>query len=116
MGSGAKWRHCSQRTATGTAQSAAPAIEAKVAADRAGARNRTAPHSFPLERHHPRNGTDAEARSNWLVVRASDGGPILGAAGTYRDDLVKQGDAWLIRRRRITHDIDGDLGLLPTRS
>ncbi len=62
------------------------------------------------------NGTDAEARSNWLVVRASDGGPILGAAGTYRDDLVKQGDAWLIRRRRITHDIDGDLGLLPTRS
>jgi 3-phenylpropionate/cinnamic acid dioxygenase small subunit len=61
------------------------------------------------------NGAEAEAHSNWLVVRASDGGPILGAAGTYRDDLVRQDGGWLIRRRRITHDIDGDLGLLPTR-
>jgi hypothetical protein len=61
------------------------------------------------------NGAEAVATSNWLVIRASANGPIVGAAGTYHDDLIRQGDAWLIRRRRITHDIDGDLGLLPQR-
>lgn len=58
------------------------------------------------------SGVAAEATSNWLVIRASDAGPVVGAAGTYRDDLVKREGRWLIRRRRITHDIDGDLGLL----
>ena len=58
------------------------------------------------------DGDSATATSNWLVVRSSPAGAMLGAAGTYRDSLVRIGDAWRFARRAISEDIAGDLGLL----
>jgi hypothetical protein len=40
-------------------------------------------------------------------------GRLVGTAGTYVDDRDKQDGRWLFRRRKITQDIAGDLGLKP---
>jgi SnoaL-like domain len=53
----------------------------------------------------------AHAASNWMVVRESDQGPIVGAAGTYVDDLVRRDDGWRFQSRISREDIAGDLGL-----
>ena len=57
------------------------------------------------------HGTTAHVVSNWLVIRASEAGAMVGAAGTYDDELVKRDGRWLFRRRSISEDIAGDLGL-----
>jgi SnoaL-like domain len=57
------------------------------------------------------DGAIAHALSNWLVIRASAAGAMVGAAGTYDDDLVKRDGRWRFLRRRISEDIAGDLGL-----
>jgi uncharacterized protein (TIGR02246 family) len=57
------------------------------------------------------NGVQASAVSNWVVIRQSETGATVGAAGSYLDDLVKQDGRWLFRCRRITEEIPGDLGL-----
>jgi uncharacterized protein (TIGR02246 family) len=57
------------------------------------------------------NGIEASSVSNWVVIRQSETGATVGAAGSYFDDLVKVGGVWLFRRRRITEEIRGDLGL-----
>jgi hypothetical protein len=56
-------------------------------------------------------GETAHAVSNWLVVRESAAGPMLGAAGTYVDDFVKRGGIWRFQCRAISEGIPGDLGL-----
>jgi uncharacterized protein (TIGR02246 family) len=57
------------------------------------------------------DGASAHVLSNWLVIRASDTGAMVGAAGSYVDDLVKRDGRWLFLRRSISEDIAGDLGL-----
>ena len=47
------------------------------------------------------DGTPAKCFSNWVTVQNSDQGPKIGSAGSYSDDIVKHGDAWLFRYRKI---------------
>jgi 3-phenylpropionate/cinnamic acid dioxygenase small subunit len=44
----------------------------------------------------------ATAASDYLFVRPSDSGPVVVAAGRYRDELVVDGDRWRFRRRTIS--------------
>jgi hypothetical protein len=63
----------------------------------------------PLPRaiHHVTNtvikleGSTAAAFSNWMTVQNSDQGPKIGSAGSYTDEMVKQGGHWLFRYRKI---------------
>jgi hypothetical protein len=61
----------------------------------------------PRAIHHVTNlvikldGTAAKCFSNWVTVQNSDQGPKIGSAGSYDDDIVKQGDSWLFRHRKI---------------
>jgi SnoaL-like domain len=61
----------------------------------------------PRAIHHVTNlvikldGTAARCFSNWVTVQNSDQGPKIGSAGSYDDDIVKQGDNWLFRHRKI---------------
>jgi hypothetical protein len=65
----------------------------------------TGPH--PRAIHHVTNlvikldGTTAKCFSNWVTVQNSDQGPKIGSAGSYSDDIVKQGDTWMFRYRKI---------------
>ena len=47
------------------------------------------------------HGDSATVESNWSVIQNSAGGPKIGSAGAYRDQVVKQNDAWLFRYRKI---------------
>jgi ketosteroid isomerase-like protein len=51
------------------------------------------------------NGTEAKAESYLIVVRASDQGMIVSFAGRYEDELVKQGETWRIKVRKVYRDI-----------
>ena len=61
----------------------------------------------PRAIHHVTNlvikldGTGAKCFSNWVTVQNSDQGPKIGSAGSYSDDIVKQGEEWLFRYRKI---------------
>jgi hypothetical protein len=61
----------------------------------------------PRAIHHCTNivikldGADAKAFSNWVTVQNSDRGPMIGSAGSYADDLVKQDGRWMFRYRKI---------------
>ena len=61
----------------------------------------------PRAIHHVTNvvikvdGTTAKCFSNWVTVQNSDQGPKIGSAGSYSDDIVKQGEKWLFRYRKI---------------
>jgi hypothetical protein len=61
----------------------------------------------PRAIHHVTNvvikvdGTTAKCFSNWVTVQNSDQGPKIGSAGSYSDDIVKQGDRWLFGYRKI---------------
>ncbi len=67
----------------------------------------------PRAIHHVTNlvikldGTTARCFSNWVTVQNSDQGPKIGSAGSYSDDVVKQGDKWLFRYRKIDRFIHG---------
>jgi hypothetical protein len=56
-------------------------------------------------------GDSATVISNFLVIRDSDAGPVVAVAGTYEDIVVRSGEAWLFKSRRLSHDIAGESGL-----
>jgi uncharacterized protein (TIGR02246 family) len=53
----------------------------------------------------------ASARSDYLVIRESPGGLIPVMGGTYLDAFVKQDGAWLFIRKKLVHNIAGDMAL-----
>jgi 3-phenylpropionate/cinnamic acid dioxygenase small subunit len=57
------------------------------------------------------NGTEAKVDSYIIVVREADQGIMTSLAGRYEDLLVKQGETWRFKVRKIHFDIVGDLGL-----
>lgn len=57
------------------------------------------------------NGTEAKVDSYIIVVREADQGIMTSLAGRYEDLLVKQGETWRFKVRKIHFDITGDLGL-----
>src|SRR4051812_8783972 len=71
----------------------------------------------PKRRHLTTNiviqldGDRAEAKSNFLMVRESEAGPLLAIAGTYLDRLVRTAAGWRFQHREILNDIAGNLGL-----
>ena len=75
------------------------------------------PGEGPQRKHYITNivikldGARAEARSDYLVVRESEGGlmPVMG--GTYMDDFAKRDAVWQFARKRLVHDIVGDMAL-----
>ncbi len=52
-------------------------------------------------------GDTAEVQSNWTTVQNSPEGPKIGSAGGYADRMVKEGDAWRFRHRKIDRFIAG---------
>ncbi|MCO6416738.1 nuclear transport factor 2 family protein [Siccirubricoccus sp. KC 17139] len=71
----------------------------------------------PKRRHLTTNivialeGDRARVKSNFLMVRESEGGPLLAIAGTYEDEVVRTQAGWRFRHREIHNDIAGELGL-----
>ena len=71
----------------------------------------------PARRHLTANvvvrlaGDEARVKSNFLMVRESEAGPLLAIAGTYEDHVVRTPDGWRFHAREIHNDIAGDLGL-----
>jgi ketosteroid isomerase-like protein len=56
------------------------------------------------------NGNEATAKSYIVVVRAKGEGALVnGIAGRYEDQLVKQGDRWLFKNRKVHFDLMGDM-------
>jgi len=56
------------------------------------------------------NGDEATAKSYIVVVRAKGEGALVnGLAGRYEDHLVKQGDRWLFKTRKVHFDLMGDM-------
>lgn len=71
----------------------------------------------PARRHLTTNivvrlaGDEARVKSNFLMVRESEAGPLLAIAGTYEDHVVRTPEGWRFQARTIRNDIAGDLGL-----
>jgi uncharacterized protein (TIGR02246 family) len=57
------------------------------------------------------NGAEARADSYIVVLREHEDGIIASLAGRYEDLIVKEGDDWRFKLRKIHFDITGDLGL-----
>src|ERR1700761_5729027 len=57
------------------------------------------------------SGDSATVVSNFLVVRDSEAGPVIAVAGTYDDIVVRTGEGWKFKSRRLSHDIAGESGL-----
>ncbi len=56
------------------------------------------------------DGDAAIVESNWTVIQNSAGGPKIGSAGAYLDQVVKQNGKWLFRYRKIDRYIaDGQM-------
>ena len=56
------------------------------------------------------NGNEATAKSYIVLVRAKGEGALVnGLAGRYEDRLVKQGDRWLFKNRKVHFDLMGDM-------
>src|SRR5260370_39542802 len=47
------------------------------------------------------DGATAQVRSNWMVMQNSPQGPRIGSGGAYRDEMVREGERWLFRYRKI---------------
>jgi uncharacterized protein (TIGR02246 family) len=47
------------------------------------------------------DGEQASVRSNWVVFKNSSTSPVIGAAGSYYDHVVKVGGRWFFAYRRI---------------
>jgi 3-phenylpropionate/cinnamic acid dioxygenase small subunit len=56
-------------------------------------------------------GDSATVISNFLVVRDSEAGPVVAVAGTYDDVVVRTGQGWKFKSRKLSHDIAGESGL-----
>jgi uncharacterized protein (TIGR02246 family) len=76
------------------------------------------PGEGPQRKHYITNiivtlvGEDrASARSDYLVVRESQGGLIPVMGGTYLDVFVKREGAWQFARKELVHNITGDMAL-----
>jgi len=75
------------------------------------------PGEGPQRKHYITNivitldGDRASARSDYLVVRESEGGlmPVMG--GTYMDTFVKREGSWHFARKQLVHNIVGDMAL-----
>ena len=75
------------------------------------------PGEGPQRKHYITNivitldGDRASARSDYLVVRESEGGlmPVMG--GTYMDTFVKREGSWRFARKQLVHNIVGDMAL-----
>jgi 3-phenylpropionate/cinnamic acid dioxygenase small subunit len=67
----------------------------------------------PTRRHYTVNslitvhGAEATAESYFLAVRTSDKGVLISSAGRYRDQLVKQGETWRLKVRKLHFDMVG---------
>jgi ketosteroid isomerase-like protein len=56
------------------------------------------------------NGNEATAKSYIVLVRAKGEGALVnGIAGRYEDQLVKQGNRWLFKNRKVHFDLMGDM-------
>lgn len=56
------------------------------------------------------NGNEATAKSYIVVVRAKGAGVLVnGLAGRYEDHLVKEGDRWRFKTRKVHFDLLGDM-------
>jgi ketosteroid isomerase-like protein len=56
------------------------------------------------------NGSEATAKSYIVVLRSKGEGALVnGLAGRYEDQLVKQGDRWLFKNRKVHLDLMGDM-------
>jgi ketosteroid isomerase-like protein len=56
------------------------------------------------------NGNEATAKSYIVLVRSKGEGALVnGLAGRYEDQLVKQGDRWLFKTRKVHFDLMGDM-------
>jgi ketosteroid isomerase-like protein len=56
------------------------------------------------------DGEQATAKSYIVVVRSTGEGALVnGLAGRYEDQLVKQGDQWLFKTRKVHFDLMGDM-------
>jgi uncharacterized protein (TIGR02246 family) len=53
----------------------------------------------------------ASARSDYLVIRESQGGLIPVMGGTYLDIFVKREGGWQFVRKKLVHNIEGDMAL-----
>ena len=56
------------------------------------------------------NGDEATAKSYIVLVRSKGEGALVnGLAGRYEDQLVKQGDRWLFKHRKVPLDLMVDM-------
>lgn len=56
------------------------------------------------------DGDTATAKSYIVLVRSKGEGALVnGLAGRYEDQLVKQGDRWLFKNRKVHFDLMGDM-------
>jgi hypothetical protein len=56
------------------------------------------------------NDNEATAKSYIILVRAKGEGALVnGLAGRYEDQLVKEGDHWLFKNRKVHFDLMGDM-------
>jgi hypothetical protein len=75
------------------------------------------PGEGPVRRHLTTNivirleGDRARVKSNFLMVRESEAGPLLVLAGTYEDVVSRTPAGWRFQSREIRNDVAGDLGL-----
>ena len=53
----------------------------------------------------------ATAKSNYLVMVESLGGPVPSVCGTYSDVLVRGEDGWKFHRRELIHAFKGEMRL-----
>jgi ketosteroid isomerase-like protein len=55
-------------------------------------------------------GNEATAKSYIVLLRSKGEGALVnGLAGRYEDQLVKQGDRWLFKTRKVHFDLMGDM-------
>jgi ketosteroid isomerase-like protein len=56
------------------------------------------------------SGGEATSKSYIVVIRSKGEGALVnGLAGRYEDQLVKQGDRWLFKTRKVHFDLMGDM-------
>jgi hypothetical protein len=57
------------------------------------------------------NGTEATAKSNYLVMVEGPDGPVPSVCGTYVDVLIQTQEGWRFRRRELIHAFKGEMRL-----